>query len=165
MPLINDKGRLFGLVNPFDLLAAIVLLAAGALIVGAFFLPDLAESTLTQHAEWRDFKVTVVSQNPRLMAEVKLDDLHVNRDGEELIRVLSRKISTFGELIDPMIEHPRAEEPVLVLELKVRAKMWPGGTPTLGHMQIIPGEILQYHTSRYVFWGTIHAREPYEPGS
>jgi hypothetical protein len=165
MPLINDKGKLLGIVNPFDLLAGIVLLGSGALILAGFLIPDLADRALTQHAEWREYRVTVVSQNPRLMAEVKLDDLHVNRDGEELIRVLSREIATFGTLIDPMIEHPRAEEPVLVLELKVRAKLWPDDIPTLGHMQIIPGEILQYNTKQYVFWGTIHAVEPYEPGS
>ena len=73
MKLINEKGKLFGLINVVDLLVLLMVAAVAVILAGKFFGDRAAEVVSAKEDYW--FEVEVIGANPRYYNEVDRIDL------------------------------------------------------------------------------------------
>lgn len=160
MKLINEKGRLFGIINPVDLIILLVVVA----IVGAIGMQLFGQKINDAVAPQVDLtaEIVIVGTPPRLVAEIFRQDLVGERliAGNEYMNAsivdvweedyVMQAIRSDGVIVDAT--DPSKKDVVVKIATKV-----PKGTPSpkIGNQEVRAGRTYIIKTQTFESYGTI----------
>ncbi|MCR4315490.1 MAG: DUF4330 domain-containing protein [Planctomycetes bacterium] len=101
MPLLDDKGRIFGAINVIDASALLFLLAFGALFIAWWTRGEIVPSPLSHEWPRRMIEFDVIVEDPLVAAMVKPGDAPVNAADSHGLRIVKAPVETaLAELFD-----------------------------------------------------------------
>lgn len=144
--IIDEKGRLFGKINLFDLTVILLIIFCGVAVYVGIRYPGRISRIIKGEPELKPVLVRVVlAEDLEWLSEyISIGDFQKGRFGEIIAEIIEKKWVSF-------VNGGRR----LVIDLKVNARLQPGGILTIGGKPLRTGYTFGFGSKKVNFRGYV----------